>query len=1099
LPDVPGAPPRPSVVRGDGQVQVSWTAPGSDGGVPITGYLVTVHPQGSRVTADASARSVVVDGLLNGEAYAFTVRALNTLGEGSDSPTTALVVPATVPSAPASIEVTGGYRHVTISWTSPTSTGGLAVNAYVLTLEPGGPSLHVDAETREVMYSGLEDGTAYAFSVTARNGVGEGPKSFSASVRTFGVPTQPGAVSVTPGTRSATVTWEAPAENGGSRLTGYVVESSSGARMTVGADTRSATFTDLSSTQAHTFTVSATNAVGSGPSASSAAVRPLPAPAEVTDLQVDTSDAGCLSVSYVLRQPDGLRAEVSVEVAATGGGTFSRATQAGSTNHEGLRARSSSPGGSTHTFLWDRGFDVPGAATVRVRLSAHVPGTAPGSATLELPLPAAARRCEVRLPTHSVRALNTSARRGVRGDFNGDGKLDLVVAPSSSETLSLLLGLGNGSFRPPLHQTLRHNMHRFIAGDMDGDGVEDLLWPDDYGSLWVARNLGSGGFMDPVSYRMTYSTLINTPDDSIALADFDGNGSLDVATIGGSSSSALTLGIRANAGDGTLGAFVSKLSVTADTLLAAADLDEDGRKDLLAIGRGWMGSAVLLSNGNGTFRTRSITAPEADTLLVDELDGDGHLDLVLARKGTSEEVQVHLLRGDGQGGFSAAERVDTLTDTNNSTTTLGLTAVDLDRDGLKDLVVTLEWKNALAVLRGKGAGSFEPAVLMPAGRGPVALATGDFDGDGREDVASVQNHSEDVRVWSNGPESLSLPEGPGGARAQGDFNGDGKMDLVSAAGTDSVQVHLAGGAEGLRAQTPVAVGGPAFNLVVGHVDGDAALDVLVRSGVTGATTLAVLLGNGDGTFRRAADLSVGASPGHAALGDVNGDGRTDLVCQVSYQPEPSYHTREVRVFAGQGDGTFAAPTVVTTSPNPNALALGDLDKDGALDLVVAQDSPGGGVLLLKGRGDGTFLPPVHVSTSGAGQYSGHIVLADMNGDGFLDVVRSNSIDNSVHVLMGWGRWAAWDARSYPAGGNCAFVSVLDFDGDGERDVLCANPGMDSVSLLRGDEYGWLAAPRSFGVHTGVLELGVFDVNADGRPDILAGGPLYPQGTLLLQR
>ncbi|WNG61380.1 hypothetical protein F0U59_46735 [Archangium gephyra] len=1097
LPDIPGAPPQPSVVRGDGLVRVNWTEPDSDGRSPIIGYLVTAHPQGTHVTMDSSARSAVVGGLSNGEPYTFTVRALNAVGLGPDSPASLSVVPATVPSAPASVEATVTIRRASVTWSPPASTGGVLVRNYVVTIEPDGLSREVGADTLSFEYSGLKDGTAYTFTVAARNEVGDGPKLRSASVRTPGVPAQPGAVSVTAGIRSATVTWEAPAHDGGAPLTGYVVETApSGTRVTVDASARTATFPGLNSTLAHTFSVSATNILGSGPSTISAAVRPLPAPAEVTDLQVETSDAGCLTVSYALSQPDWVRADVSVEVDTTGSGTFAPATQAGSTTHEGLLARHASPVGVAHQFLWNRGFDVPGAATVRVRLSARVPGSAPGSATLERTLPAPARRCELRLPTHTVQPLNATALRAVKGDFNGDGKLDLMVTPYTGDTVSLLRGLGNGGFQPPLQQKLRSNLNRLTTGDLDGDGTEDLLWPDGYGKLWVAR--GSGMFAEPVSYHVGYADFSTTPDSAIALADFDGNGSLDVATIGGSGT-ALTLGILANAGNGTLGAFISKLSVTAKTQLAAADLDEDGRKDLLAIGRGWMGSVALLSNGDGTFRSRSITAPEAHTLLVDDLDGDGHLDLVLAQKDTSKEVQVHLLRGDGQGGFSVAERVDTLMDTSGGSTALGLTTVDLDRDGLKDLVVTLEWKNALAVLRGKGAGSFEPAVLLPSGRGPVALITGDFDGDGLEDVASVQGHSEDVRVWRDGPESLSLQEAPGGALAQGDFNGDGKMDLVSTPVKDSVQVHLAGGPEGLRAQTPAPVGSPVWSLTVGHVDGDATLDVVVRRGMGGAMTLGLLLGNGDGTLRPAADIPVGANPGHVALGDVNGDGRTDLVCQVSYYLEPGYYTQEVRVLLGQGDGTFASPTLVTTSPNPDALALGDLDKDGALDLVVLQDSTSEGVLLLKGRGNGTFLPPVLVSTPGAGRYGGHLILVDMNEDGFLDAVRSNSIDNSVHVLLGWGDWVGWSARSYPAGGNCASISVLDFDGDGSRDVLCANPGMDSVSLMRGNEYGWLAAPQVFGVRPGAHELAVFDVNADGRPDILSGAPMYPQGTLLLQR
>lgn len=1098
LPDRPGAPPQPSVVRGDGQVRVSWTEPGTDGRAPLIGYRVTAHPQGVQVTVDASARSAVVEGLSNGEPSTFMVRAVNAVGEGPDSPASPSVVPATVPSAPATVAATPDIRQATVTWSVPASTGGLSVQAYVVTAEPGGASREVGADSRSVTFSGLENGTAYAFTVVARNEVGKGPGLVSASVRTPGVPTHPGTVRATTGTRSATVTWEAPAQDGGAPLTGYVVEASpSGARMTVDAATRSATFSDLNSTQAHTFTVSATNAVGrSATSAPSAAVRPLPAPAEVTDLQVEASDAGCLTVSYALRQPDRVPADVSVEVDTTGSGTFVRATQAGSLTHEGLLARSASPEGSTHQFLWDRGFDVPGAATLRVRLSARIPGTTPGSATLERTLTTSARRCEVRLPTHTVRPLNTTARRAVKGDFNRDGKPDLAVAPDSGDTVSILLGLGNGSFHPPIQQKLRYNLNRLAAGDLDGDGVDDLLWQDGFGNLWFARNQGGGLLADPVSYRLGYSEMDKTSDSSVVLADFDGNGSLDVATFGGSGIP--TLGILANTGNGTLGSFSSKVGIPSNAQLAVADLDEDGRKDLLAIGQGSWSSVALLSNGNGTFRTQSITAPAAHAFAVDDLDGDGHLDLALARKNTSNKLLVHLLRGDGQGGFSAAELVDTLEDTSSFSTDVALTTVDLDRDGRKDLVVTLEWMNSLAVLRGKGAGHFQPAVLLPSGRGPFSVTTADFDGDGQEDVASVQNHSSDVRVWRNGPESLLLPEGPGGALAQGDFNADGKMDLVSASVEDSVQVHLAGGPEGLRAQTPAPVGGPVYKLLVGRVDGDATLDVVVLRGGVKPTTLGLLLGNGDGTFRPAADLPVGAIPAHAALGDVNGDGRADIACQVTYYPEPGYYTQEVRLLLGQGDGTFAPPTLVTTSPSPDALALGDLDRDGALDMVVAQDAPGGGVLLLKGRGDGSFLPPVLVSI-GAGQHNAHLALADMNGDGFLDVVRSNSVNSTVHVLMGWGRWTTWEARSYPAGGNCAFVSVVDFDGDGHRDVLCANPGTDSVSLLRGDEYGWLAAPSVFGVHYGVQELGVFDVNADGRPDILAGGTLLTHGTLLLQR
>ena len=1111
LPDVPGAPPQPSVVRGDAQVRVSWTEPGSDGRSPITGYLVTALPQDVRVTAGASARSVVVDGLRNGEPSTFTVRALNAVGEGPDSPASPDVVPATVPSAPVSVEATADIRQATVTWSAPASTGGLSVQGYVVTASPGGASREVDADSRSVTLSGLENGTAYTFTVAARNEVGTGPGLLSASVRTPGVPSQPVSVGVTAGPRMATVTWEAPADDGGRPLTGYVVETfPSGARLTLDASTRRATLTGLSSTRAHTITVSATNATGNGPATPPASVLPRPVPAEVTDLQLDTSEAGCLTVSYSLRQPDGVRANVSVEVDSTGSGTFAPATQAsalaadGSFTNEGTRTRSSSPEGLPHLFRWNRSLDVPGAATVRVRLSARVPGAAPGSATLERTLPAPASRCELRLPTGTVQPLTTTPFTSVSGDFNGDGRLDLVVVPDSGDTLSILEGLGNGSFFPsPFGRKFAGSLKRLSAGDLDGDGLDELLWMDTSGSLLVMNRFG-----EPVSYPLGSNSLSDTSTRPIAIADFDGNGSPDVATLGGNGSSFPFLVLLANAGDGTLRGFTPKAYVPRDALLEVADLDEDGRMDLLAIGRDWFGSSALLSNGDGTFRQRTLVLPSIPTtagahaVTVGDFNGDDYTDLVLAWKDDSaSRVQVHQFRGDGKGGFSAAMLVDSLPDISTATWPLALTAVDMDHDGLKDLAVglyDLEYNYTVAVLRSRGAEGFAPARMLPSGRVSISATAGDFDGDGRDDLATVQSFTRDVRVWRSGPQALSLPEGPTGPIAQGDFNGDGKMDLLGVPAPKTVQVHLAGGPDGLRALPPMPVGSGVYQLLVGHVNEDTALDVVVLSGESATKTVELLLGNGDGTFRTGTPISVGAQTLHAALGDVNGDGRMDLACQVSRSIEPGFSSEEVRVLLGQAGGTFGPAALVTTSPSPGALALGDLNRDGILDLAVAQTSSGGGVLTLKGKGDGTFLPPV-LTTRNAGQLGGHLVLADMSGDGVPDLVRSS--DGNVYVLTTytattWGRWDGW---GYPAGGGCSSFSVLDFDGDGRKDVLCSNPGSDSVSLLRGQSYGRLAEPQVFAVRFGAVGLGVLDVDADGRPDIVLGASGVARSTLLLQR
>ncbi|OJH42271.1 hypothetical protein BON30_03415 [Cystobacter ferrugineus] len=105
-------------------------------------------------------------------------------------------------------------------------------------------------------------------------------------------------------------------------------------------------------------------------SSASSKVRLLKEPARVTALEVPASPDGCLSIAYTLQQPDGERADVVVEVDAQGDGSFQRVTQAGSTDHEGLLARSTSPEGVTHRFLWNRAVDVRAATSVNVRVSA---------------------------------------------------------------------------------------------------------------------------------------------------------------------------------------------------------------------------------------------------------------------------------------------------------------------------------------------------------------------------------------------------------------------------------------------------------------------------------------------------------------------------------------------------------------------------------------------------------------------------------------------------------------------------------------------------------------------------------------------------------
>ncbi len=281
---VPGAPTGTSATAGDGSAAVSWTAPASDGGSPINGYLIRGYPAGSgtatvTTTADGAASSIIVPGLTNGTAYTFTVAAVNAAGTGAESARSSAVTPAprvTVPGAPVLGSVTPGNRSATVSWTAP-ADGGSRITGYEVSVYRGAETqvwrtVRLGSSSTGTTVSGLTNGTAYTFAVTARNAVGAGPQSVrSAEVVPGTVPGEPRLQRVTAGDASASLTWRAPSNTGGSAITGYVVSlyeagSSQVSRtVPVAGGSTAATVTGLTNGTSYRFAVAATNAVGTGP------------------------------------------------------------------------------------------------------------------------------------------------------------------------------------------------------------------------------------------------------------------------------------------------------------------------------------------------------------------------------------------------------------------------------------------------------------------------------------------------------------------------------------------------------------------------------------------------------------------------------------------------------------------------------------------------------------------------------------------------------------------------------------------------------------------------------------------------------------------
>ena len=576
-----------------------------------------------------------------------------------------------------------------------------------------------------------------------------------------------------------------------------------------------------------------------------------------------------------------------------------------------------------------------------------------------------------------------------------------MVTLYGTNEIMIFYGYGNGSFELSRNYSTGFGSNPFgiDAGDLDNDTkLEYVVAFFGRGDIAILTEYNAAEFIK----ETVYSTGSAPQPTSVAINDFNNDNQLDIVVTNSGTDS---LGILLASNNGTFDMEIMYPIGTDSSpqYVITCDINKDNQIDIVSVNSKINSISVIMGYGNGSFAEQTIY-PTGDksypsSVVAGDINNDNRLDLVVVNKGTDS---IGILFGYEYTSFQSQQTYSSI----DSIAPQAVVVSDFNKDNITDIAATFSLSDKWCILLGHGNGSFtiSKTYSLPNGSSPMAIGVGDFNNDNQSDIVITNAGSNNIAVllgYNNGNFNTIEFYSTGNhstpySVACGDFNNDSQLDIVVANfDSDNIGVFLGYGNGSFATIVTYSTGQFSSPTVVTVADlnNDGRLDIGVSN--FRANNVGILFGHGNGTFDTQVTfpLSYPSSPVWINVGDFNRDNQPDIATT-------NINADSVSILLGYGNGSFASVVTysVGTGSVPQCSCVGDFNNDNILDIAVANMGTST-IVVLFGIGDGSFLLGSAYST-GTGSTPWMLVTNDFNKDGRLDIVVANYQSNTVGVLLG---------------------------------------------------------------------------------------------------